>query len=151
MVARILDESQRLTAPPKSMPKEGEGYTLTYLMDGAFSTGYTTVITYPRCVVGKVIEGISYVPPEVLLTLEGESIPWTEDMERTLEPSHVQRNWGGLQISEESPSLGLRPYYRWSDGTPATEWFDWCGEIGPDGRGFVQKDGKIYRIEFTRP
>lgn len=151
MVARILDESQRLTDPPEPMPKEGEGYTLTYLLDGAFSTGYTSVITYPRCVVGKVIEGISYVPPEVLLTLEGETIPWTEDMERTLEPSHVQQNWGGLQISEESPSLGLRPYYRWSDGTPATEWFDWCGEIGPDGRGFVQKDGKIYRIEFTRP
>ena len=55
------------------------------------------------------------------------------------------QNWGGL-----SP-LPDGTYYRWPDGSPATEWFDWCGRIGPDGRGFVQKDRKIYRIEFTQP
>lgn len=58
------------------------------------------------------------------------------------------QNWGGLEIANVSPALGEKPYYRWSDGSPATEKFDFCGKIGPDGQGFVQRDGKIYRIQF---
>lgn len=31
---------------------------------------------------------------------------------------------------------------------PVSQRFDWAGQIGPDGRGFVGLDGKIYRIQF---
>lgn len=148
MVARILDESQRLTVPPKPMPKEGEGYTLTYLRDGVFSDMYRYNETYPYCVVGEYEEGSSFALPAGLLTLEGEYTPWTEKMEEKIRVPYGWQDWGGLQIAEDSPSLGLRPYYRRRDGSPATEKFDWCGRIGPDGRGFVQRGGKIYRIQF---
>ncbi len=147
MVARILDESQRLTAPPKPMPKEGEGYTLTHLKDGVFSSWYMQE-TYPCCVVGEFEDGGStYASPVGILTLEGEYIPWSEGLweekETELQAFSDWQNWGGLSTLPDGT------YYRWPDGSPATEWFDWCGRIGPDGRGFVQKNGKIYRIEFT--
>lgn len=151
MVARILDESQRLTTPPRPMPKEGEGYTLTYLRDGVFSDSEKWD-SYPYCAVGEYTEENPFFAlPVGLLTLEGEYTPWAWELEEKIKMPEGWQNWGGLQIAEDSPSLGLRPYYRWSDGSPATEKFDWCGKIGPDGRGFVQRDGKIYRIEFTQP
>ena len=146
MVARILDESQRLTAPHKPMPKEGEGYTLTYLMDGIFASWYMQD-TYPYCVVGDFGEGGFTAFPVGLLTLEGEYTPWSDELwqekEKDIKAPEDWRNWGSLDTD------GC--YYRRGDGTPATKRFDWCGKIGPDGRGFVQKDGKLYRIEFTQP
>ena len=82
-----------------------------------------------------------------LLTLEGEYTPWSDELwqekEKDIKAPEDWRNWGSLDTD------GC--YYRRGDGTPATKRFDWCGKIGPDGRGFVQKDGKLYRIEFTQP
>lgn len=141
MVARVLDESQRLTAPPRPMPTEGEGYTLTYLRDGMFADLYRLNDTYPYCVVGEFAEGSTYAAPVGLLTLEGEYTPWSEEMEKQVKVPYGWRDWGGLWTENGG-------YYRWSDGTPATEKFDWCGKIGHDGRGFVQKDGKLYCIQF---
>lgn len=153
MVARILDESQRLTEHPKPMPTEGEGYTLAYLRDGSFSSWHMQD-TYPYCVVGEFEEGGStYASPVGLLTLEGEYTPWTEELgeekEEDIKAPSDWQNWGGLWLSNEYTEGQL--YYRWPDGSPATEWFDWCGKIGPDGQGFVQQEGKIYRIQFTQP
>lgn len=150
MVARVLDESQRLTTPHKSAPTEGEGYTLTYLMDGIFASWYMQD-TYPYCVVGDFGEEGGFTAfPVGLLTLEGEYVPWSdalwEEKEAEIKAPENWQNWDGL----DTLSTGGHRYCR-SDGTPATEWFDWCGKIGPDGRGFVQKDGKLYRIEFTKP
>ena len=56
-------------------------------------------------------------------------------------------NWGGLTLPGSWYHDCL--YYSWPDGTPATNWLDSTGRIGPDGKGFVEKDGKIYRIAFT--
>lgn len=162
MVTRILDESRRLTDPPQPMPENGTGYTLTYLMDGVFADGQKWD-TYPYCAVGEYTEeNLFFAMPVGLLTLEGEYTPWIEELdgdytswidelEKKIKMPDGWQNWGGLQIAEESPSLGLQPYYLWPTGSPASEKFDWCGKIGPDGRGFVQRDGKLYRIEFTQP
>ena len=38
--------------------------------------------------------------------------------------------------------------YRSADGDQVTETFQWCGPLNADGRGFVGKGGKIYRIEL---
>lgn len=238
MVARILDESQRLTTPPKAMPKEGEGYTLTYLRNGIVDSGFEQD-TYPYYFVAEPItdpdsweqsrrvgflklDG-SFLPwpesdlPYTLERFGGNTIYWTniykaetdeeldryevgvlnDDLEWIIKPQYAElwpRKGGYAAVSQEDRYLlldekgnvegevasrqelperpywsgyyeywadwqnwgGLSPlpdgtYYRWPDGSPATEWFDWCGRIGPDGRGFVQKDGKIYRIEFTSP
>lgn len=233
MVARVLDESQRLTQPPKPMPKDGEGYILTYLMDGAADSAMEKD-TYPYFFV----EDPALDWPQRhkgLLKLDGTFMPWPEserhfvpewyggdiffwtniyenedgtqrsevgalndELEWVIQPQYLAlwpceggfaavtnderyllldeagavvdevasegelperpgyqsqwtgwENWGGLEIFDENMTLGWKPYYRWPDGSPATEHFDWCGKIGPDGRGFVQKDGKIYRIEFA--
>lgn len=58
----------------------------------------------------------------------------------------VPEPWGGLTVPNSWVS-GQR-YYQRPDGSPASGWFDDCGQLGPDGRGFVEKDGKIYRITF---
>ncbi|MCI8651456.1 MAG: S-layer homology domain-containing protein [Oscillospiraceae bacterium] len=58
----------------------------------------------------------------------------------------VPEPWGGLTAPNSWVS-GQR-YYQRPDGSPASGWFDDCGQLGPDGRGFVEKDGKIYRIQF---
>ncbi|MCI9264030.1 MAG: hypothetical protein HFF06_05600 [Oscillospiraceae bacterium] len=238
MVARILDESQRLTTPPKAMPKEGEGYTLTYLRNGIVDSGFEQD-TYPYYFVAEPItdpdswersrrvgflklDG-SFLPwpesdlPYTLERFGGNTIYWTniykaetdeeldryevgvlnDDLKWIIKPQYAElwpRKGGYAAVSQEDRYLlldekgnvegevasrqelperpywsgyyeywadwqnwgGLSPlpdgtYYRWPDGSPATEWFDWCGRIGPDGRGFVQKDRKIYRIEFTQP
>lgn len=57
-------------------------------------------------------------------------------------------SWDGLTPHRHGVTEGT--YYVSSDGTAASEMFDWTGAIGPDGQGFVGKDGKIYRIEFER-
>lgn len=57
-------------------------------------------------------------------------------------------SWDGLTAHRHEGTEGT--YYVSSDGTASSEMFDWAGAIGPDGRGFVGKDGKIYRIEFER-
>lgn len=232
MVARILDESQRLTTPPKPMPKEGEGYTLTYLMVGVVDVGFEQS-TYPYYFVedptldwpqrhkGFLKLDGTFTPwpkSETFYTLDwfgGDTFYWTniyenedgsqrfeegvlnEDLTWIVEPQYLGiwpreggyavvtndgryllldgkgalerevadeeklpprpsyggpwegwQNWGGLGIANVSPSLGEQPYYRWPDGSPATEKFDFCGKIGPDGQGFVQRSGKIYRIQF---
>lgn len=68
MVARVLDEGQRVTAPLEPLPTEG--YTLTYLMDGAPDCG----INYPVCVLGGSEENQD---PGILL-LDGTLLPWPE-------------------------------------------------------------------------
>ena len=57
-------------------------------------------------------------------------------------------SWDGLTAHRHGVTEGA--YYVSSDGTAASQMFDWAGAIGPDGQGFVGKDGKIYRIEFER-
>lgn len=238
MVARVLDESLRLTQAPRPMPQEGVDYTLTYLMEGK-GDGWREH-SYPLYHVMEVDEeGWSHSLG--MLTLDGRLIPWPEgwegefqyfpnqgetlsitlrDVTRSdrqymrgimdrngnwlVEPGRylwvsplaqggfygqgpwdeslgtyawydildgdghlidrVERfeaveellgtgedtweNWGGL-----TPPNGGYPnchYYSWPDGTPATNWLDRGGRIGPDGKGFVEKDGKIYRIEFQQ-
>lgn len=39
-------------------------------------------------------------------------------------------------------------YYLDNKAQRLTEGFDWCGDLGPDGRGFVEMDGKIWHIQF---
>ncbi len=70
MVARVLDESQRVTTPLAPLPTEG--YTLTYLMDGVPDCG----ITYPVCVLG----GMAETPQGQtgILLLDGTLLPWPE-------------------------------------------------------------------------
>lgn len=58
------------------------------------------------------------------------------------------RSWDGLRPHWRGVPDGA--YYVSSDGTAASEKFDWAGAIGPDGRGFVGKEGKIYRIAFEQ-
>lgn len=80
-----------------------------------------------------------------------------EELGHTYEPSPpggwdyeepVLRSWDGLTAHWHGVQDGA--YYVSSDGTAASEMFDWAGAIGPDGRGFVGIDGKIYRIEFAQ-
>jgi len=67
MVARVLDQSQRVATPLAPLPTEG--YTLAYLMDGQPDCG----VTYPLCVLGSSEENAGH---EGLLTLNGTLIPW---------------------------------------------------------------------------
>lgn len=239
MVARVLDESQRLTVPPKPMPKAGDGYTLTYLMDGEIDIFFRQD-TYPYFFVADPTPE-DWQQRKGFLKLDGSFTPWPEsetpymidryggdnifltyvykpenkdelnqykagvlngNMEWLIEPQYKAlrpreggyvaftvddrrllldekgqqvgvvtsedelppippwpgdggeyweewQNWGGLWISDEKFIEG-QCYYRWPDGSPATEWFDQCGNIGPEGQGFVQKNGKIYRIAFEK-
>lgn len=55
------------------------------------------------------------------------------------------QSFGGLRRPR-----GYEGYYTWGNGTAASQRFDWCYPIGPDGRGFVRLGEKIYRIEFDR-
>lgn len=238
MVARVLDESQRLTTPPKPMPKEGEGYTLTYLRDGIVDSAFEED-TYPYYFVAEPVTDpdgwaqsqrvgflklngsfVSWPESDIPYTVErfgGDTIYWAniykaktdeeldryevgvlnDDLEWIIQPQYAElwpREGGYAAVTQEDRYLlldekgnvegevgsrqelperpfrtwyheywtdwqnwgGLSPlpdgtYYRWPDGSPATEKFDFCGRIGPDGRGFVQRDGKIYRIQFTQP
>lgn len=237
MVARVLDESLRLTQPPRPMPQEGVDYTLTYLMEGE-GDGWREH-SYPLYHVMETDEE-GWLHSLGMLTLDGRLVPWPEgwegefqyftsqgetmsitlrdvtgsdrqDMQGIMdrngswlvEPGRylwvsplaqggfygpgpweeslgtyawydildgdghpidrVERfeaveellgtdqdtweNWGGLTLPNSWYHDCL--YYSWPDGTPATNWLDSAGRIGPDGKGFVEKDGKIYRIAFT--
>lgn len=55
-------------------------------------------------------------------------------------------SWDGLTAHRHGVAEGA--YYVNGDGAAASGLFDWCGAIGPDGRGFVGRDGKVYRIQF---
>ncbi len=237
MVTRVLDESLRLTQPPRPMPQEGVDYTLTYLMEGK-GDGWQEH-SYPLYPVMEMDEE-GWPHSLGMLTLDGCLVPWPEGwegefqyfssqgetmsitlrdvtgsdrqdmkgiMDRNgnwlVEPGRylwasplaqggfygpgpwdesletyawydildedghpidrVERfeeleellgagedtweNWGGLTLPGSWYHDCL--YYSWPDGTPATNWLDSAGRIGPDGKGFVEKDGKIYRIAFT--
>lgn len=67
MVARVLDESLRVSDPLASLPTEG--YTLTYLMDGSPDCG----VRYPVCVLGSSEENEGHVG---VLLLDGTLLPW---------------------------------------------------------------------------
>lgn len=45
-------------------------------------------------------------------------------------------------------TTSLTATYLGPDTLRASESFDWCGDIGPEGAGFVGMDGMIYRIQF---
>ncbi len=229
MVARVLDESQRLQAPPKPMPKDGEDYTLTYLAEGGISSAFLSA--YPLCLV-SVPTGEFQTRDIGLLTLEGKLLPletlfpgyddfslapqgdyltvtfsgedgfscgildahgkwvvepgayasawvlreggfaactdWSaegrfyrlgEDGSVTAQAAPddpaIQppewpewENWGGLLIPN-TWYTGQRYYLR-SNGSPASGWFDNCGRVGSGGSGFVELEGKIYRIQFEK-
>ena len=55
-------------------------------------------------------------------------------------------SWDGLTVHRHGVAVGA--YYVNGDGAAASGLFDWCGAIGPDGRGFVGMGGKVYRIQF---
>ena len=61
MAARVLDPALRITSAPTPLP--AEGYTLTYLMDGAPDCG----INYPVCLLDQ---------EDIMLTLDGRQLPW---------------------------------------------------------------------------
>ncbi len=83
MVARIIDPAQRLTTPPKPMPKDGEGYTLTYLMDGVVDS-WMYQDTYPYFFVSDQPGGITSEAKSLgFLKLDGTFTPWPEGMEST--------------------------------------------------------------------
>ncbi len=69
MVARVLDESQRVTTPLEPLPTEG--YTLAYLMDGVPGSG----ITYPVCALVDWEENQGH---SGILLLDGALLPWPE-------------------------------------------------------------------------
>ena len=45
------------------------------------------------------------------------------------------------------PQVGTT-YYLGLDAQRVSETFQWCGDIGADGRGFVGRENKVYRIQF---
>lgn len=57
-------------------------------------------------------------------------------------------SWDGLTVHRHGVAEGA--YYVNRDGAAASRLFDWCGAIGPDGRGFVGMDDKVYRIQFEK-
>lgn len=57
-------------------------------------------------------------------------------------------SWDGLTVHRHGVENGA--YYVNGDGAAASQLFDWCGAIGPDGRGFAGLLGKVYRIQFER-
>lgn len=56
------------------------------------------------------------------------------------------RFYNGFAISRGDPGQ----YYLDPDLRRLTEPFDWCGDLTPDGQGFVGMDGKVYRIQFEK-
>ena len=122
----ILDENARWVIPP------GE-YDSVWALEEGFgaSIGWGEKIQF------------------FLLDTEGQIIRQAEDNDPAIAaPDYPQpQPWGGV-TAPNSWFPGQR-YYLWPDGSPASGWFDDCGELSPDGRGFVEKDGKIYRIQFT--
>ena len=61
MAARVLEPGLRVASAPKPLPTEG--YTLTYLMDGAPDCG----VKFPVCLLGQ---------EDIMLTLDGRQLPW---------------------------------------------------------------------------
>lgn len=87
MVARVLEEGQRLKEPPESMPAaDPESYTLTYLTEGHILL-FLNPVTFPLCPLYRSTEEASFEPLG-LLTLEGELLPWTAE---GLELSSLER------------------------------------------------------------
>lgn len=86
-----------------------------------------------------------------LLNYDGQVL---QDLgESDTEPSQAYHSptvhsWNAIQPSRND--YGSRQYYVNSERIPVSAAFDWCGAVGPDGRGFVGLDGKIYRIEFKQ-
>ena len=56
------------------------------------------------------------------------------------------RYYNGYASVWESDEGGR--YYLDSSFRRRSEAFDWCGDINPDGQGFVGLEGKVYRIQF---
>ena len=55
---------------------------------------------------------------------------------------------GLVAVGHEADSNWVMTYYDLA-GNQASEDFDWAGPIGDDGAGFVSKDGKLWRIQFS--
>lgn len=178
MVARVLDETKRLSEPLTPLPTGG--YTLTYLRDGAADCG----VTYPVC---PLAGGTEAREVGGILLLDGTLLPWPgsvyssglEQMgeyawfsmwdESTEDPwdsvmglMAADGSWAVAPGSYERVELFdfaeartiQRPYachdglYWDADGRPVSRQFDWCGDLSARGQGFAGLEGKIYRIEF---
>lgn len=175
LIGRVLNEELRLETDPDALPHDG--YTLTYLADGAEPDS-----TYP------------ILPLEDgLLTLDGQVVPCPQDDEAwSTRPKRSARRDEYLMLAFSgkrgcgghagctSPELFVwvdaagqpvtpfsydqieppqspafdRPYTAsvwgiyYRGDQPVSQKFDWCGDLDRDLRGFVGLDGKIYRIEF---
>lgn len=126
LFAGILDENARWVVPP------GE-YDSVWVLEEGFgaSSGWGEEVRF------------------FLLDGEGQVIRQAEyDDPAIAAPEYYPQPqpWGG--VTAPSGWLPGRRYYQWPDGSPASGWFDDCGELSPDGRGFVEKDGRVYRIQF---
>lgn len=85
---------------------------------------------------------------------EGETLIWYRDPEGSsgwLTSTGVPLPAGVLDREEGGFQNGYSAYhgvYYDLSMKPVSQKFDWTGTIGPDGRGFVGLDEKIYRIQF---
>lgn len=179
MVARVLDESLRVSEPLAALPTEG--YTLTYLMDGEADCG----VTYPVC---PLASGTETREVGGILLLDGTLLPWpgsvyssglqqigeyayfamwdesTEDPWDSLEGLMAADGTWAVPLGDyEMEELNAfaedrritRPYachdglYWDAGGHPVSQKFDWCGDLSAQGQGFVGLEGKIYRIQFN--
>ena len=58
---------------------------------------------------------------------------------------------GGYRVSVRDPDIRKGAYcYVDELGHRVSENFEWIGALTDDGRGFVSKGGRIYRIQFER-
>lgn len=99
--------------------------------------------TLPYCSPGCDREGLIYwsdwTMEDGLVSPDGRVYP----LPGNISPIQYYNGYASVWETDES---GL--YYLDGQARRRTEAFDWCGDITPDGRGFVGLDEKIYRIQF---
>ncbi len=86
-----------------------------------------------------------YNGPEGLIWVSGPDGAGWMDLEGNRYPAGTATRERGSFCNGYFSCNGV--YYDTSR-RPVSQRFDWAGQIGPDGRGFVGLDGKIYRIQF---
>lgn len=166
--ARILRPELRVAFSPVR-PETYENYTLTYLRDDA---------ERPYGPYRPLQSEILLAPGDgTLLRLDGAVLPLPEGYEAVTVEDGQAGVWsesafaygivdsqGNFRASTQEEAYALNSYvhtdgelyhgyaaqgcYRNADGVQVTEAFQWAGPVSEDGAAFVEKQGKIWRIQF---
>ncbi|BDF68975.1 hypothetical protein CE91St43_29470 [Oscillospiraceae bacterium] len=166
--ARILRPELRVAFSP-ARPETYENYTLTYLRDdaerpyGPYMPLQSEILLAPGDGTLLRLDGAVLPLPkgyEVVSVEGGQAGVWSE----SAFTYGIVDSQGNFRASTQEEAYALNSYvhtdgelyhgyaaqgcYRNADGVQVTEAFQWAGPVSEDGAAFVEKQGKIWRIQF---